>query len=130
MKIEGNDFNEVFNEDKVNEKLTLDEKWKLVPAFLRLRGLTKQHIDSFNYFINVDMKRMVAANSMITVDHPNHKKYYLRFTDIYVGMPMIEEDFSDTLTPNECRIRDLTYAAPIKVDIAQPLLDGSGKVDI
>ena len=34
---------------------SLKEKWKLVPAFIRLRGLVKQHIDSFNHFINVEM---------------------------------------------------------------------------
>ncbi len=39
------------------------------------------------------MKNMVAANSLITSDHPNFKDYYLKFTDIYVGMPTLQEDF-------------------------------------
>ena len=33
----------------------LQEKWKLLPAFLKVKGLVKQHIDSFNYFINVEV---------------------------------------------------------------------------
>ena len=103
----------------------LEDKWKLVPAFLRLRGLVKQHIDSFNYFVNVDIKKMVAANSTIYSDHPSHKDYYLKFTDIKIGMPMIQEDFNKHLTPNECRIRDLTYSAPIYVDVEQPI---AGKI--
>lgn len=70
----------------------MEDKWKLVPAFLRLRGLVKQHIDSFNYFINVDMKKMVEANNLITSDNPNYKDYYLKFTAIDVGKPMIEQD--------------------------------------
>lgn len=44
------------------------EKWKLVPAFLRVKGLVKQHIDSFNYFINVEIKKIVEANNKVTCD--------------------------------------------------------------
>lgn len=32
------------------------EKWKLVPAYLKVKGLIKQHLDSFNYFTNVEVK--------------------------------------------------------------------------
>jgi len=31
------------------------EKWKLLPAFLSVRGLVKQHIDSYNHFVNVEV---------------------------------------------------------------------------
>lgn len=48
--------------------LRLQDKWKLVPAFLRVKGLVKQHIDSFNYFINVDIKNIVKTNSKVTSD--------------------------------------------------------------
>ena len=44
------------------------DKWRLLPAFLKMRGLTKQHIDSFNYFLNVDIKTIVMANNRITCD--------------------------------------------------------------
>ncbi|RXG55058.1 hypothetical protein Avbf_12481 [Armadillidium vulgare] len=37
----------------------ITEKWKLVPAFLKVKGLVKQHIDSFNYFVNTDIKKIV-----------------------------------------------------------------------
>ena len=112
-------FDEMYNETEVNKPLkNIDDKWKLVPAFLRLRGLVKQHIDSFNYFINVEMKNMVQQNCLITSDNPNFKDYYLKFTDINVGKPMIEENLiPHNLSPNECRIRDLTYSAPIYVDV-------------
>lgn len=54
---EGNEFNELYNAKVLNKPLkTIEDKWKLVPAFLRIRGLVKQHIDSFNYFINSEIK--------------------------------------------------------------------------
>lgn len=33
----------------------IEEKWKLVPAYLKVKGLIKQHLDSFNYFTNVEV---------------------------------------------------------------------------
>lgn len=62
-----------------------------MPAFLRLRGLVKAHIDSFNHFLNVDIREIIRANQLITSDVD--PTFYLRFLDIHVGMPKVEEDF-------------------------------------
>lgn len=70
----------------------VEEKWKLLPHFLRMRGLMKQHIDSFNHFINVDIKQIIAAKSNCEVRSENDPKFFLRYTNIYVGEPMLEED--------------------------------------
>lgn len=96
---------------------TVKEKWKLVPAFLKVKGLVKQHIDSFNYFINVDMKKVVLANEMVTSDAD--QSFYLKYLNITVGTPDVEESFNVTrqVAPHECRLRDITYSAPITVDI-------------
>ncbi|KAL5500312.1 hypothetical protein EMCRGX_G011852 [Ephydatia muelleri] len=96
---------------------TVKEKWKLVPAFLKVKGLVKQHIDSFNYFINVDMKKVVLANEMVTSDAD--PSFYLKYLNITVGSPDVEESFNVTrqVAPHECRLRDITYSAPITVDI-------------
>lgn len=43
---------------------------------------------------------------------------FRRYTNIYVGRPSLEEDYIQTeLTPNQCRLRDQTYSAPISVDV-------------
>ncbi len=45
-------------------------------------------------------------------------RFACRFTDIWVGKPCIEEDFvTRDVTPQECRLRDLTYSAPIYVNL-------------
>lgn len=96
---------------------TLEDKWKLVPAFLQIKGLVKQHIDSFNYFINVDIKNIVRANDEVKSDAD--PCFYLKYLNVAIGMPDVEEGFNNTksTTPHECRLRDMTYAAPITVDI-------------
>lgn len=96
---------------------TVEDKWKLLPAFLKVKGLVKQHIDSFNYFVNVDIKKIVRANDKITTDAD--PVWYLKYLNIYVGSPDVEESFNITkpISPHECRLRDMTYSAPITVDI-------------
>mmetsp|Transcript_8355 Transcript_8355/g.10179 ORF Transcript_8355/g.10179 Transcript_8355/m.10179 type:complete len:113 (+) Transcript_8355:64-402(+) len=98
-------YKELHAKNKANLPLkAIEEKWKLVPAFLRLRGLVKQHIDSFNYFINVEIKKIVQANSLITMNDDRMgggglsggedpaDRFFFKFTDIRVGMPVIKED--------------------------------------
>ncbi len=96
---------------------TVRDKWKLLPAFLKVKGLVKQHIDSFNYFINVEIKKIMKANEIVTsIADPN---FYLKYLNISVGNPDVEESFNVTkpISPHECRLRDMAYAAPITVDI-------------
>jgi hypothetical protein len=40
---------------------SLQDKWRLLPHFLNIRGLMKQHIDSFDFFVNVEMKQIVQV---------------------------------------------------------------------
>lgn len=58
----------------------------------------------------------MAANERVDSDiDPN---FFLKYTNIYVGSPRIEENMVGyEVTPQECRLRELTYAAPIMVDI-------------
>ena len=41
---------------------SLREKWRVLPHFLKLRGLMKQHIDSFDHFVSVEMKQIVQVS--------------------------------------------------------------------
>jgi len=95
----------------------IEDKWTLVPAYLQVKGLVKQHIDSFNYFIDVDLKNIIRANERVTSDID--PKFYLKYTDISVGRPerMDPDAIDRSITPHECRLRDITYSAFIYVDI-------------
>lgn len=96
---------------------TIEDKWQLLPAFLQVKGLVKQHIDSFNFFIEKDLKSIVKANDRVTSDiDPN---FFLRYTDINVGCPERTDPDSNNkeIFPHECRLRDMTYSAPINVNV-------------
>ncbi len=58
----------------------------------------------------------MAANTVVDSDIDPH--FFLRYTDIYVGSPRVEENMVGyEVTPQECRLRELTYSAPIQVDV-------------
>ncbi|KAJ7805846.1 hypothetical protein B0H13DRAFT_2156432 [Mycena leptocephala] len=95
----------------------VEDKWLLLPAFLKVKGLVKQHIDSFNYFVETDIKNIVKANNKVTSDVD--PRFWLKYTDINVGLPDRNEPeaIDKKVTPHECRLRDITYSAPIVVTI-------------
>ncbi|EUD64425.1 DNA-directed RNA polymerase III subunit RPC2 [Plasmodium inui San Antonio 1] len=106
----------IYEESKDIKNLT--EKWKLLPAYLKVKGLVKQHIESYNYFIKQEIKTIMNAttNKILKSDIDEH--FYVEFLDIFVGRPSVEENMIETnLTPQICRQRDLTYSAPIYVDV-------------
>lgn len=74
---------ELFNKEKLTKPIKeVEEKWKLLPAFLKLKGLVKQHVDSFNYLINVDIKNIMKANDTVIPD--SDPTFYLKYVMICV----------------------------------------------
>eukprot|EP00547_Thalassionema_nitzschioides_P011137 CAMPEP_0194263772 /NCGR_PEP_ID=MMETSP0158-20130606/47234_1 /TAXON_ID=33649 /ORGANISM="Thalassionema nitzschioides, Strain L26-B" /LENGTH=1251 /DNA_ID=CAMNT_0039003981 /DNA_START=34 /DNA_END=3789 /DNA_ORIENTATION=- len=98
---------------------SLKDKWRMLPHFLALRGLLRQHIDSFNHFVQTEMKQIVQSPSNCEIRSEHDARFYLRYTDCWVGEPSIEEDSyaSTQATPFQCRLRDCTYSAPIYVNV-------------
>lgn len=94
---------------------TAEDKWNLLPAFLKVKGLVKQHLDSFNYFVDVDLKKIIKANQLILSDVD--PEFYLKYVDIRVGQRSNASSKDYLTPPHECRLRDMTYSAPIYVDI-------------
>ena len=60
--------------DKID---TAKDKWNLLPAFLKVKGLIKQHIDSFDYFLELDLKNIVRANQKVMSDVD--QKFWLEY---------------------------------------------------
>eukprot|EP00927_Polykrikos_kofoidii_P028729 TRINITY_DN25000_c0_g1_i1.p1 TRINITY_DN25000_c0_g1~~TRINITY_DN25000_c0_g1_i1.p1 ORF type:complete len:1285 (+),score=203.20 TRINITY_DN25000_c0_g1_i1:75-3929(+) len=104
--------------DGFSQVPSMADKWRLVDLFLEYKGLVTQHIESYNYFINVGLHDIVKASSNIEVRSESDPKWFLKYEAIRVGKPSLCEDMSVIeTTPQSCRMRDLTYSAPIYVDI-------------
>lgn len=93
-----------------------DQNYELIKLFLKDKSLVRQHIESFNYFIEHDIKSIMSANNIVDsdIDHT----FYLKYLDIRVGAPSVTENMIETqIYPLECRNRDLTYSANIYADV-------------
>lgn len=92
------------------------DKFQLVPEFLKVRGLVKQHLDSFNFFVRTQIKRIIQANNLITAS--KDPSIYLRYKDVRIGEPSVVIDsIVELMNPHKCRLSDATYSAPIYVSI-------------
>ncbi|KAL7157927.1 hypothetical protein ABFS83_02G108700 [Erythranthe nasuta] len=92
------------------------DKFQLLPEFLKVRGLVKQHLDSYNYFVRTHIKKIVQANDLIAAT--KDPSIYLRYKDVRIGEPsMVLDGVTEKLTPQKCRLLDTTYTAPIYVNI-------------
>lgn len=89
------------------------DKWELLPAFLKVKGLVKQHLDSYNYFVNHDIKNILKVNEYVQSDVDPSS--YIRYTDIWVRKP--SRGGGTTVTPMECRLTDSNYSGAIMVKI-------------
>ena len=69
--------------------------------------------------MNVDIKQIVAAMPNREVRSDIDPRWYLKYTDVTVGEPCIDEGayHGAQVTPFQCRLRDCTYYAPISVKI-------------
>ncbi|KAI1639400.1 RNA polymerase Rpb2 [Biscogniauxia mediterranea] len=99
---------------------TVEDKNQLLPAFLKVKGLVKQHIDSYNFFVDHEIKEIVKANRTVRSDVDS--SFWIEFTDIRIAAPdradFNEMRIENNITPMECRLRDMTYSAKILVDVA------------
>ena len=50
------------------------------------RGLVKQHIDSFNYFVNTEIEQIVKAKSNVRITSEADSEWYVQYTAVRVGL--------------------------------------------
>uniref|UniRef100_A0A2K6SZM5 DNA-directed RNA polymerase subunit beta n=1 Tax=Saimiri boliviensis boliviensis TaxID=39432 RepID=A0A2K6SZM5_SAIBB len=103
------------------------------------KGLVRQQLDSFDEFIQMSVQRIVedappidlqaeAQHASGEVEEP--PRYLLKFEQIYLSKPTHwERDGAPSpMMPNEARLRNLTYSAPLYVDITKTVLIAQEKM--
>ncbi len=102
----------------------------LVKEFEKEKGWVQYQIESFNKFIDYGLQEII--NEVGTIDLTPEIGMKLRFGKIVVEKPrIIEADGSSyNLFPNEARIRNLTYSAPVWVEITRIVNDLQEKPEL
>ena len=104
-----------------------EDAWILMESYFKEIGLVRQHLDSFNTFIEEAMQQIVDETKQIIPDIPD---FYIMFGKISVEPPATREADGATkdITPMEGRIRELTYAGKIYLEMTRLRLMNATKV--
>ncbi|MFQ5998062.1 MAG: DNA-directed RNA polymerase subunit B [Candidatus Bathyarchaeia archaeon] len=91
--------------------------WNVMEAFIKNEGLVKQHLNSYNDFLDKGLQEII--NEVGGIDIEAETKYKIRFGKIDIGKPkIVEVDGSDhEIYPTEARIRNLAYSAPVYLEM-------------
>ncbi|OQR95634.1 DNA-directed RNA polymerase II [Thraustotheca clavata] len=106
-----------------------EDAWAVISAYFEEKGLVRQQLDSFDEFIQNTMQELIDDSRAIRITPeaqytPGQKRvgdtiYQISFNQIYLSKPQTTESDGSTslLFPHEARLRNLTYAAPLYVDV-------------
>ncbi len=99
------------------------DTWPVIKAMLNEFGLAKQHIDSYNEFIDKIMKEIVEENNTIKIP-TQQGEWIFKIEEVWVGEPSTKDLASGGpikkqhgYIPSVCRLRGYSYYAPIKAKI-------------
>ncbi|HKZ39726.1 MAG TPA: hypothetical protein VJ044_02125, partial [Candidatus Hodarchaeales archaeon] len=95
-----------------SEQLTASDRWTVFEAMIKDLGLVRQHIASFDDFIEKGIQEVVKEVGRIV---PDIEGYQVKLIGIETGPPSVREaDGSERpVYPAEARIRNLIYSIPL-----------------
>ncbi|XP_075459765.1 DNA-directed RNA polymerase II subunit RPB2 isoform X4 [Ascaphus truei] len=121
------------DDDEITPDLWQEACWIVISSYFDEKGLVRQQLDSFDEFIQMSVQRIVedappidlqaeAQHTTGEVEEP--PRFLLKFEQIYLSKPTHwERDGAPSpMMPNEARLRNLTYSAPLYVDITKTVV--------
>ncbi|MEM1705630.1 MAG: DNA-directed RNA polymerase subunit B [Thermosphaera sp.] len=96
-------------------QLTVDDLWLVMKKYFEEKGLVRQHLDSYDRFIRELLPEMLNEFKEVRIT----EDVKITIVDYSIGEPqwITLEGIAEKKTPMECRLRNLTYAAPVMVKI-------------
>lgn len=99
----------------------------LIQKYFDSHSFVKADIESFNYFIEKELQKIIEENKEIepTIIPPNVDEFKIRFDKIWLTKPeIVEADGSKRpIYPIEARLRKITYSAPCYIEVSAHIND-------
>jgi DNA-directed RNA polymerase subunit B len=94
--------------------------WSVLEVFFREVGLSRQHLDSYNEFVEQGLQKIVDEVREIPITLPE-AQYSIRLGKVAVGAPRIIESSGapHEIYPLEARLRNLSYSAPMYLEMSE-----------
>lgn len=95
--------------------------FKIIESFFEQKGVVNAQLESYNNFINYGIYKIFEDISDIIIQLPNNECFVVKFSQVYIGNPMVVENGLTTrkIMPSEARMRDLTYDTTVFLDIVE-----------
>ena len=112
-------------------ELSKDDTHLLLKTFFNEKGLVRQHLDSYNEFIDHGLQEVVDEVAEIPIEVPE-SPYKVKLGQIWVIDPQSRitgpyatevDGTKHEIYPMEARLRNLAYAAPVALEMT-PVIDG------
>jgi DNA-directed RNA polymerase subunit B len=112
-------------------EISQDDLLLLQKSFFKEKGLVRQHLDSYNKFIDHGIQEVVDETGEINIEIPE-MPYSIKLGQLWIidpqskisGTYITEVDGTKhEIFPMEARFRNLTYAAPLALEMT-PIIDG------
>ena len=115
-------------------KLTNEDIILLQDAFFKEKGLVRQHLDSYNEFIEKGLQEVIDEVGEIVIESPENP-YAIKFGKIMIlkrsnSTKIITEPYiteadgtSHEIYPMEARFRNLSYVVPLSLEMT-PVIGG------
>lgn len=115
------------SEERISSAMWQEAAWVFIDAYFDKYSLVRQQLDSFDEFIANSIQTIVDETpETILQSESRHKnemptKFSLNIGQVYLSKPTHWEENGApvSVTPNEARLRDLTYSAALYADITK-----------
>ncbi|KAI9892797.1 MAG: DNA-dependent RNA polymerase II [Vezdaea aestivalis] len=115
-----------------DQGITTEDCWTVISSFFESKGLVSQQLDSFDEFVSTTMQDVVSEKGKLVLDQnapPDSadgepivvRRYEINFGTILLSRPSQTEGDASTqlLLPQEARLRNLTYSAPLFLEMTK-----------
>ncbi len=111
--------------------VTQTQLWNLAKEFIRDSGLVHQHIDNYNDFVERGLQAIVDEVGQLPIEIGDYP-LRIKLGKIEIGAPrVIEVDGTErSIYPAEARIRNLTYAAPLNMEMIPVIGEREGQPEM
>jgi DNA-directed RNA polymerase subunit B len=94
--------------------IDIQDRWEIIKSYFRSKGLVRQHLDSYNEFVQKVLQQIIDEQGEIVTEIPGLK---VKLGKIRVDKPSVREADRAVVdvTPMEARLRNLSYSAPIRL---------------
>jgi DNA-directed RNA polymerase subunit B len=102
----------------LSRQFATSNSWVILSDLLQREGVARQHLNSYNEFVTRGLQNIVDEIGEVEIETVS-TPYKIKFGRLTVGSPrVVEIDGSvSSILPMEARLRNLTYSAPILLEM-------------